>query len=142
MRSFALFFSKSLSVFPTLAHRRARSPPPSCFQLGGAGEKGLDPITLRNASYASSEEICQYISALGISKVSLLCNGLTRACLCEKHRQDTRGQGGCRHLLPYTKILRLPLLIFRAVNYSNHWLLVTLYRPLFGTTQTISACGH
>ncbi|KAF6026814.1 POLR3F [Bugula neritina] len=33
--------------------------------------KHTDPITIKNSSYASVEEICEYISALGISKVKL-----------------------------------------------------------------------
>lgn len=31
----------------------------------------MDPITARNASYASGDEVKQYISALGISKVGI-----------------------------------------------------------------------
>ena len=40
-----------------------------CFQYKDAQGKQTDPIAVRNASYASGAEVCQYISALGISKV-------------------------------------------------------------------------
>ena len=39
--------------------------------------EALGPLAAKNATYASSKEIWQYISQLGISKVMSLCQSYT-----------------------------------------------------------------